>query len=284
MSEKKHKAWCWTLHNYSDKDMENIQGWEYVHFLCYGREICPLTGGNHLQGYVEWTSERSFSVIKKIDPRIRWCKADGTGEQNLKYCSKDGLLWTNGAKPKHQGSRTDLNIIKDEISAGVSELEIAENHFETWVRNHKAFEKFRLLKANERREPPKVFWLWGTTGCGKTRTATTSCDTCYIKDGTKWWDMYENQEAIVIDDFDGAWPYRDLLRLLDRYPYRGQVKGGYVNINSPMIFITCEHPPSHFWNGNELSQVERRISEIKHLSGEVPGNTSRNISEVLSLV
>jgi hypothetical protein len=63
----------------------------------------------------------------------------------------------------------------------------------------------------------------------------------------------------VIDDFDGKWPYRDLLRLLDRYVYQGQIKGGYVHINSDYIIITCEHRPEEYWSGNELTQVRRRL-------------------------
>lgn len=100
-----------------------------------------------------------------------------------------------------------------------------------------------------------------------------------------WWDGYEQQEAIIIDDFDGKWPYRDLLRLLDRYPYQGQYKGGYVKINSPYIYITCEYSPSFFWRGNEFAQIHRRLSEIKHLGPtgatnvtdvtEVAGNTGQ---------
>ena len=42
-----------------------------------------------------------------------------------------------------------------------------------------------------------------------------------IKDGTQWWYQYEGQEAVVIDDFDKKWPFRDLLRPLDRYPNQG---------------------------------------------------------------
>jgi len=80
-----------------------------------------------------------------------------------------------------------------------------------------------------------------------------------------WWDGYEQQEAIIIDDFDGKWPYRDLLRLLDRYPYQGQFKGGYFKVNSPYIYITCEFAPSYFWQGNEYAQVFRRLKEVKYV-------------------
>jgi len=63
-----------------------------------------------------------------------------------------------------------------------------------------------------------------------------------------------------------------LLKLCDRYKYSGQVKGGFVKINSPFIFITCEFPPSHFWIGNTLTQVLRRADKIIYLDEDPINN------------
>lgn len=285
-----HVAWLWTYHNYTEEDCEKIKNWKYVKYLVFGKEICPTTGTPHLQGYVEWTSKRQFSVINKLSQKlsnhINWLVARGTGVQNQDYCTKDGDYWEQG-KPSHQGSRTDLNSVKEMIDNGATELEIAESHFETWSRFNKSFSRYALLKSKPRNVPPTVVWYWGLTGTGKTFKATESCSSFYIKDGTQWWDMYENEDGIIIDDFDGKWPYRDFLRLLDRYPYKGQVKGGYVNINSPKIYITCEFPPSHFWSGNELAQVLRRLTLVEELKSsfhestpEVLGNNNPALPEI----
>jgi len=75
----------------------------------------------------------------------------------------------------------------------------------------------------------------------------------YSKDNTPWWDGYRQQQVIMIDDFEDDIPYRTLLKMIDRYQYQGQIKGGYVHINSPQMVITCEFPPSHFWSGNKLA-------------------------------
>jgi len=56
---------------------------------------------------------------------------------------------------------------------------------------------------------------------------------------------------------------------LDRYRYQGQVKGGYVNINSPFIYITCEHPPSYYWSGNELDQITRRLTSVLEIKKDL---------------
>lgn len=275
---RKHTRWCFTLCNWTDTEVEKIREWEYVRFLIFGKENCPKTGTPHLQGYVEWNNERKFSTVKKLNKRINWRPSNGDAKSNIKYCSKeDPNPYTRG-EPAKQGERSDLLACKEMIDNGCSELEVAEEHFTTWAGNYKALERYKLLKQKHRTTKPKCIWLWGLAGVGKSEYIHKhhNVDDIYIKDGTKWWNGYDQQEVVLIDDFDGKWPYRDLLRLLDRYRYQSEVKGNYVKINSPFIYITCEHHPNHFWFGNELTQVTRRLDEIYqiHPSGEVSGNTS----------
>lgn len=287
MAPEKSKGWCFTLHDYVDDDVAIMKKWQFVSYLVMGFEICPETQRPHIQGYVEWTSKRAFSTIAKLNKRIHWEIAMGTGAENRAYCTKDGNFYEFG-QHKLQGQRTDLEEIRSLIDQGRSELEIAEEHFPTWARNYKAFERYANLKSKDRTGQPKIIWLWGGTGTGKTRRATEDCDSYYIKDGTKWWDRYAGESRIVIDDFDGAWPFRDFLRLTDRYKYQGQVKGGYVKISASEIYITCEYPPSHFWMGTELAQVERRIREsggsicfLSHTDQKSGGNTGPQTEQEL---
>lgn len=129
----------------------------------------------------------------------------------------------------------------------------------------KSLEKMLSAMQPKREVPPHVYWRWGLSGTGKTRYCIETHETHYIKDGTPWWDNYANQEAVIIDDFDNNIPFRTLLRILDRYTYQGQIKGGYVNINSPYIYITCEFPPNKYWGGNELKQIERRLTSVQEI-------------------
>jgi len=136
-----------------------------------------------------------------------------------------------------------------------------------YVKYSRSFEKMIAASQSHRTAPPEVYWLHGLAGVGKTRTIIDKFgqENVYIKDGTPWWDNYSQQQVILIDDFDNAIPYRTLLRILDRYAYQGQVKGGYVNINSPYIYITCEFPPDYYWSNNQLDQVTRRITFVQEV-------------------
>lgn len=237
---------------------------EGVKYLVVGEEIGE-NGTPHLQGYVEFANAKRLDTLKRVSARAHWETRKGTACQAADYCKKDGKYIEKGTISK-QGRRNDIHEVVDKIRAGASEKDIAAEFPVMYTKMHSGISKLIQQQLKDRQTAPNVIWLWGKTGVGKTYTATSSHASYYIKDGTKWWDNYTQQQAIVIDDYDGAWPFRDLLRLLDRYPYQGQVKGGYVPINSPYIYITCEFSPEHFWEGNQLNQVLRRITSVRKMN------------------
>jgi len=298
MSNTRSRGWCFTI-NYGDiseiekfkncdiAQLNELGSAEGTRYLVFGEE-CSESGTQHLQGYVEFANARTFASMKKLMIRAHLEARRGTPKEASVYCKKDGVFQEFGELPK-QGKRSDLEAVAEQVRDGASLQEIAEEFPGMYVRYHRGFEAMRLKRMKHREDRPKVVWLWGGTGVGKTREAV-NVSSYYMKDGTKWWDEYEQQTRIVIDDFDGKWPFRDFLRLIDRYRYQGQTKGGYVKINSPEIYITAEFSPEHFWEGTELKQVLRRITEVMHLPStevsntevsdtEVDGNTNVNLVE-----
>lgn len=98
--ESAKTRWCFTLNNYSEKDIENLKELsnstgENQKFII-GREIAPTTNTPHLQGYIEFGRRVRFSWLKKkTNPNIHWEAAKGDLAQNFKYCSKEGNYVTN---------------------------------------------------------------------------------------------------------------------------------------------------------------------------------------------
>lgn len=205
--------------------------------------------------------------MQELLSKAHWEPRRGTPGQAAYYCKKEHK-WTERGELPRQGRRTDLDAVGELVLDGAPMKEVAEVYPGAYVKFHKGLWALKSTQWKDRTEPPIVTWLWGATGVGKTRTATEA-GPFYIKDSSKWWDGYTQQEVIILDDFDLSWNFKDLLRLLDRYPYQGQTKGGFVKINSPKIFITCDKPPSEFWYGTDLAQIMRRISSVS----EVGGNT-----------
>lgn len=257
-STRRFRNWCFTLNNFSEEEYRLVLEHK-CKYIIIGKEVGE-SGTPHLQGYVEYENGKTLQGVRKLNPRIHWENRLGTQQQAITYCKKDGVFIEQGTQ-NSQGNRTDLQEVASEIEAGTW---MPSNNPTVFIKFHRGLVEYENSLYTDRSEKPVVEWRWGLTGTGKTFGVVErhGIDNCYIKDGTMWWNNYKQQEAIVIDDFDGHWPYRDLLRLLDRYPYQGQYKGGYIKINSPHIYITCEHHPSHFWVGNELAQVIRRIDTI----------------------
>lgn len=258
---ERSRNWCFTLNNYTDDDINSVNTID-CKYLIYGLEV-GASGTPHLQGYIMFKSLKSKSQLKKLNGKWHYEAAIGSPTDNVKYCSKENNIFEKGEAPKGQGKRSDIDNIKDLVinKAPMSQIVMEANSLQAL----RFAQIAKLYLCEDRKEPPTVYWRWGLSGTGKTKWVFDNFESVYIKDGTQWWDGYEQQQCICIDDFDGKWPFRDLLRLLDRYPYQGQVKGGYVKINSPIICITCEWPPSEWWTDNTLLQITRRISEITNV-------------------
>ena len=263
----KHRAWCFTIANYTSSDWFAVRHvFTKVKYGVCGEEICPKTKTPHLQGYAHFHNALSMKAVSKMLTRANLRVADGDDTHNQIYCSKDNTnVLEVGEVSVGQGSRTDIKQVAQLIKNGeVSITDVMFDFPEIYVKYSRALEKMFLATMKSRDNPPEVHWLWGLAGTGKSRFVwdTYGKENVFTKDGTMWWDGYNQDKVILIDDFDNMIPYRTLLRILDRYPYQGQVKGAYVQINSPLIYITAEHPPTYFWNDNELAQVQRRLTSV----------------------
>lgn len=61
----------------------------------------------------------------------------------------------------------------------------------------------------------------------------------YYKSTGKWWDYYQHEDTVIWDDFRGCdYNLSEFLKLLDRYPYKIEYKGGMCEFNSKSIILT----------------------------------------------
>jgi len=117
---------------------------------------------------------------------------------------------------------------------------------------------------------------WGPTGTGKSHTAyeeSKALGPTYFKPvSDKWWDGYDQQPSVIIEDFRGEIALATLLRLADKYPMRVPVKGGYKEFNSKRIYITSNIDIDDWFNkeqkGYEASMeaLKRRITKKIHFN------------------
>lgn len=89
---------------------------------------------------------------------------------------------------------------------------------------------------------------WGATGTGKSRRAWAEAGSAFPKDPqTKFWCGYQGEEHVIIDEFRGAIGVAHILRWLDRYPVRVEVKGGSRPLMAVKYWITSNMDPKDWW-------------------------------------
>jgi len=87
--------------------------------------------------------------------------------------------------------------------------------------------------------------LWGPTGTGKTRRAWElgGVDAYPKIPNTKFWDGYQGQKAVIIDEFRGDISISNLLRWFDRYPVLVEIKGSSTVLLADTIILTSNLDP-----------------------------------------
>nr|DAD57259.1 MAG TPA: Rep protein [Circoviridae sp.] len=112
---------------------------------------------------------------------------------------------------------------------------------------HRGLSVYANLISTPRTSAPKVFYLWGAAGSGKTRAAWECFDAdperVYVVplySDSLWFDGYDSRKHTVIlfDEFFHNFKFRMFNQLIDRYRAQVPVKNGFVNLNSKFIVFT----------------------------------------------
>ena len=276
---QRSRNYCFTLNNYTNEDLDQLANLK-CKYIIYGKEI-GKNGTPHLQGYVIFENAKSFRSAKRsINHRAHIETIKGTPYDNFVYCSKDGDFTERGDRPERvgQGKRQDMLEIKKAIAQNIH---IKQLLIQDKIKNHQQLrfaENLEKYYEQQRIWKPNVKWYWGATGTGKTKTAyeefskMTDNDSIYFSmDTGKWWEGYDGHTHVIIDDMRGDFmKLHQLLKLLDRYPYKVETKGSTRQFLATHIIITsCMPPQDMFPNSREnIDQLIRRIDNIEEFKIE----------------
>lgn len=246
---------CFTINNPTEDERDALKNMPTngASYLVYQDEIGD-NGTRHIQGYVEFTSQKRFATLKKsvAFARAHMERRRGTAGQASEYCKKkdsavEGTTFEFGQISK-QGKRSDLDAVKKLLDDGASMQDIANEHFGSFIRYHRAFGAYRNLVKPEIRDV-EVIVLFGAPGTGKSYWAYHAYPDLWSKPPGQWFDTYQGEETILIDEMAGDHiGYRTLLRMCDRYPLLVPVKGDFVYLRHTRVIICSNFHPNNWYD------------------------------------
>lgn len=256
-----------------------------VRGIIFQEEVAPTTGRRHLQGFLRLHTARSFDFVKGLfepidkHPHLEPSVAPAAA---VEYCRKgetrDGECYEEGDLTFEQGKSNELRALVEDITNGATIRTVVQSNPYQFVLHTRGLQALRAAVlesiASEDR-PLRVYVLYGPSGCGKSRYCYEQYPDLYKLDRASstgvWWDGYDGQKTLLLDDFYGWIPYSHLLNLLDRYKQRLDVKGGYTYALWSTILITSNEHPREWYTrlflGGVPEALARRITSSLDATG-----------------
>ena len=254
-------------------------------------------GTPHIQGYIEFKIQvRRLAVEELLGGNAHIEKAFGSTKNNVMYCTKDAsedpekqlVYWFATVQQKQQVERQihNENIKKTadekaiEILQDIEELEEPEfesKHPAFYLRSYNRYKELRQVKTQKKLKTfngdlqVKNYWIYGPTGTGKSQFARKDVALweVYDKAINKWFNGYDKQKRIIIDDFPsmeyGNCLAQHIKRWADRYPFTAEIKGAHsaISPNDYELVVTSNYRIEEcFKEPEDVAAIKRRFKEL----------------------
>lgn len=257
---RRAKRWTFTLNNPllypdgpSNKGLQVPLLWkQYAEYCVWQYEAGEKKETPHLQGYIIFKKRVRLPFLKRLSRRAHWQVAIAGPKKNYEYCTKQkGQLdgpWEFGERPYGPGERER----KRWDSARISAISGKDLYSSVPADIHIRYESTLKRMQREKRAKPQPLrqlaneWHFGPSGLGKTSYIynkyiySGNYGDGYIKALDKWWDNYDGEDNVIIDDISDESKYRisQIKNWADYYPYNAQPKGGSMIIRPKRIIVS----------------------------------------------
>lgn len=268
--QSRSRGWCFTINNPTFEDQLQLEELKQsAQYFIYGSEHGEDRNTHHFQGFVYFKNAITLPRVKQLLKRAHLEPQRGTTTQAIEYCKKEGDWEEWGEQPDHGGGRTQRERWRELIRLSeLGELDTIKEQFPSeYFRYHQ-----RIISL--RRRPNLILggdlqheWWYGASGTGKSRTLWELYPAHYAKELNKWWDGYDDQEIVAIEE----WAPKNectasFLKIwADRYPFPAQIKGGSIkNIRPKKIIVLSNYTIDQcFPNSEDRDPIKRRF-KVRH--------------------
>lgn len=228
----------------------------------------------HIQFFLNFKNKARISQITKVNKRVH-CEKVLVNNGADTYCMKEDTRVEGpiefGNKPIKRNSKVDWkgvwdNACKGELDKIPESIRVIHyNKLKQIAKDHMEFKDSDHLRG---------IWIWGKAGSGKSRWVREHCKPLYPKLCNKWWDGYQGEKYVVMDDI---MPQHSVLAQQlkiwsDRYDCILETKGGAVHAQYDYFIVTSQYSMEEiFQDEKDLEALKRRfqifnIKDIQNLS------------------
>lgn len=254
---------------------------QFMSYICYQPEKCPDSGRFHIQGVVSFKNKLRLAQVRSYFPKAPEKKNTRLAPKS-KYSSF--LQWSDYCKKNDRGG------VGAFVECGI--LPVIGHQAGAFARSEQFDEALVVVKTGKFEQLSSEFqfkylnaakgifhlhasvnvpllvntvhtgvWVWGTPGSGKSLWARSHLPH-FVKDVTKWFDDYQYQPFVIVEDVDpqsASFCVRHFKIWLDRYQFRGQTKGGHVMLRPLLTFFTSNYSIEEcFPNAVDVAAIRRR--------------------------
>jgi len=264
------RAWCFTLNNYTADEERIVHEVDCTYMVC-GREVGEL-GTPHLQGYIYFKNARTENSVKNLLRRAHWEIARSDAETNATYCKKQGNYFESGLQPMSQKRKGEVsqerwaNAWKAAKKGDIDAIDY-DIRFRSYA-TIKAISKDYMPRPDDLTELDN-HWVYGPPGTGKSRSVRLLYPESYIKSFNKWWDGYQHETNVILDDFPmrNADKLEQLMKIWTaNQSFIAECKGGAMHIRPKRIIITSNYSLEDCFGYDQvaLTAMKRRF-KVTHI-------------------
>ena len=246
---------------------------KHLVYLKGQKEEGANTGLIHWQLIAQFDRNVTLGQVKEYFCPQAHCeltRSDAANEYVWKKETRiEGTQFELGRKPTKRNCAADWEAVREDAKTG----NFSDIPADIYIKHYGNLKRIRSDNTTPTWRPHvEVAVYWGGSGLGKSRRAWFEAgETAYAKDpNTKWWDSYQGQENVIIDEFTGVIAINHILRWLDRYPCLAEVKGCNTPLKAVKFWITSNIDPRMWYpdaNPDQVQALLRRCS-ITHFWSE----------------
>jgi hypothetical protein len=243
-----------------EKAMEQLKKKKDSTYICVSHEH-HKDDGDHLHALVQYaekfctTKANFFDLEDDEDANAYHGNYQGAKDaQNvLDYIKKDkdfieeGMFLTNSASDVQKRAVLNKMVIDTPLNELVDSGQISLFNYQQ-LRQAKMLYTLDSLVVPEYM-PKTCYWIYGSTGIGKSRWVRSNHPGFFNKSQNKWWDGYNGEKVVLIDDFDHSGnALGHLLKIwADCYSFSAEIKGGTIKPVIDTFIITSQYTPFGIW-------------------------------------